>query len=420
MKALREQGFWGAGLILVRTPSMVRRYNDCLEDLGIEKTALKSFQIDGIGWSPQIAEEKGKTNYLSHGEANQFAIILTPDQEGKPIYMPAHSFDYSLMKSVWGESKKQIANLTTRTGLWLDIDQQIDHYHSPLDLEMLEGIRVRATTTERTIVAAKRQRELVSQFREENDLWMDSEARSELVESAKKYGDLRYKPCIVPEIPYSDVASFYSRAFGGMFLFREMSGFFRGKLMILEDTARYEDLIKKEAHVYGIDDEILYQILVKKRLAVIGLEWYRGNPTYLNRLKENMLAEAIYLHGDQDFNLADANAGQRKRILSELSDHLPPEYFEIDSLRKAIGSTDVKEARLSKRLARLLVRPHTDLPEKLKPVVWMILMKLRPHSVENLYQFSKQQFYESYQEWPEEKRRWARAFLQKMGLPNKD
>ena len=93
MKALQESGFFGKGLVAVVDPHMVARYNACLQALGVSPTALERFAIDGLGWSPQVAREKDDPDYLSHGEANLYAIILSPEQAGRPVYRPMHSFD---------------------------------------------------------------------------------------------------------------------------------------------------------------------------------------------------------------------------------------------------------------------------------------------------------------------------------------
>lgn len=421
MHRLKEKGLWGVGLVPIRTPAMVKRYNGCLLDIGIKPTELKSFQIDGIGWSPQIAEEKGDDCYLSHGEANQFAILLSPDQEGKPIYAPAHSFDFELMAEVFRVARKQIANLTAETGLWLDIDQQIDHYHSPLDLLMLEGIRVKPTTIDRIIQAAVEQRQLVSQFREDNDLWMDGAARAKLIHSATVYGDLRYKPCIIPEIPFQNVANFYSRAFGGLFLFRDLPGLLgSSNLMILEDARRHDSIIDRHDWIFASRDVALYKYLIKRKLAIIDPEKFRADPQLLASLKENLLADALFRYGDNNYNLADATDAQKKRVARDLGPRLPEVYFEIDAFSKRLRDGEAKVSDLSKDLSRLLVRPREELTASLKQVVWMALMKLNPHSVEYLYQYSRLQFYSMYKGWPDERKRWALARLTALGLPNKN
>ena len=72
MLKLIQSGLFGGRLFHVGTADLVKRYNDCLEDIGLQRTELKEFHIDGWGWSPEIAEEQQDRLYLSHGAANPY------------------------------------------------------------------------------------------------------------------------------------------------------------------------------------------------------------------------------------------------------------------------------------------------------------------------------------------------------------
>ena len=62
MNELERTGLFGKGLITIESPELVRRYNACLEDMGLPATKLKKFSIDAVGWSPEIAAEQDKLN----------------------------------------------------------------------------------------------------------------------------------------------------------------------------------------------------------------------------------------------------------------------------------------------------------------------------------------------------------------------
>ncbi len=187
MNKLAEKGLFGDGLIKIFKPSMIERYNRCLEDIGLKPTELQEFRIDGWGWSPEIAQEQGDDFYLSHnGPANPYAIILTPDQEDKPIYFPFHSFDRDLMRIVFRTAYSQIADLTTETVIWIDVDQEITTYKAPQDLLMIDSINLRFNTPERLMKVAKDQRALVRQFYEIDRAWGDNKLHDRILKSAKK------------------------------------------------------------------------------------------------------------------------------------------------------------------------------------------------------------------------------------------
>ena len=93
MELLKKHNLYGRGLIEIKTKTLISRYNEALNMLGIEPTELNKFTIDGWGWSPEIAIEKENDFYLSHGLANPYSIILTPEQKKVSVYLPYHSFD---------------------------------------------------------------------------------------------------------------------------------------------------------------------------------------------------------------------------------------------------------------------------------------------------------------------------------------
>ena len=82
MNKLKAANLYQSELIPV-SGKLVERYNQCLLKLGFEATKLKSFSIDGIGWSPEIAEEKKEL----HEEKKAPAHAAAPDgpsREGAP------------------------------------------------------------------------------------------------------------------------------------------------------------------------------------------------------------------------------------------------------------------------------------------------------------------------------------------------
>ena len=75
MQKLKEANLYNHELIPV-SGKLVERYNECLTKLGFLPTKLTHFHIDGMGWSPEIAEEKDNINYLNNGEANLHGILI--------------------------------------------------------------------------------------------------------------------------------------------------------------------------------------------------------------------------------------------------------------------------------------------------------------------------------------------------------
>jgi len=146
MKDLDKAGLRGANLFPVKTKKMIQRYNACLEHLGMEPTSLKSFSIDKVGWSPQIAKEKGDDHYLTHGPSNTVGIILSVEQANASLHYPHYSFEKFLMTRVFQELKVPLMDITTEVGVCLDIDSGFSRFTSPYDLLLAEHYQVKFST----------------------------------------------------------------------------------------------------------------------------------------------------------------------------------------------------------------------------------------------------------------------------------
>ena len=163
MKKLKEANLYLSELIPV-SGKLVERYNQCLEKLGIKPTKLTEFSIDGIGWSPEIAQEKKEMNYLSNGEANQHAVIITPLQSGKPVYVPFHTFDREMMKDVFRTHGRKISDITRDCAICVDFDQGIDAFIEPLDVMKYKSVDITFRLINNLDKKQKEQLQLIDKF----------------------------------------------------------------------------------------------------------------------------------------------------------------------------------------------------------------------------------------------------------------
>src|SRR4051812_13983431 len=329
MKELIASGLYGGGLVSVATPELVRRYNACLEAIDQEPTGLQSFNIDAVGWSPEIASEKNNMDYLALGAANRFAIILTPEQSGLPVYRPVHTFDRIAMEKVFRNARAQIAALTGETALWLDFSHELTRFASMYDLLMVEWVNIRANDILGLIAATSRQRELVSAFMESDSAWADPKARAEIIDSAATFGDLRFRSTVIPEIKFTDLRSYHTRAFGGVYVFRDFVK--SGQVLIMENSCPISCEIS--VPTYEIGDEELPAFLEKQGIVDIPLGWYqqRAGTDYLEELLEYLLADAFYAAGDTR-NLADLNKSRRRSWVTAHENKINDIYFELERL----------------------------------------------------------------------------------------
>ncbi|MDM8536053.1 hypothetical protein QUF70_04805 [Desulfobacterales bacterium HSG17] len=410
MKKLEQEGLFGGGLVPVNTLEMVNRYNACLQDIGIEPTGLDSFSIDGIGWSPEIAAEKKDNFFLSHGGANQFAVILSPAQHNKPIYFPFYSFSRDLMNAVFERHLRQIADITRETAIWLDIDQEISHYLSPLDLLLLDSICIRVYTVNKIMDAAKKQKALIRKFTNDENAWFDLKLRQEIIKSAKKHGDLRFRSVQIPDISFNDTRSFYTMAFDGIYVFRDVLKTEKN-MLILENEELVKELGQDIKGVFSLSDRYLFSSLFREGLLTYNLSYYYDNPESLNIKKEcifvNLMAKHFF-----EVDCTQLNPGQKRGYVRQLQKHLPKEFFDLERLAKQIANKEANYfMNLSYDMSSILMYPNQSLPQPVQNMLWQLITETVPLDIILLYTYNKSKFFELYQTWGQNKKNWAFKML---------
>jgi hypothetical protein len=406
MERLVASGLAGRGLTKVGSPVLVSRYNDALKALGLTPTALTSFFVDGMGWSPEIAKEKGDSHYLLDGSAHQFAIIISPDQRNKPSYVQYATYERRLMRSYFLQFQAEIADVTATHPLVLDIDQEVLRYQSPRDLLLVEDVVVRSHAGS-LLKAASAQKRLVTQLLGD-EAWADQTARAALIENARQYGDLRKRKVAIGEFKFADLTSFYTEAFGGVFVFRRK----RDRMLVLCDEGSMKDLSGiPGTDVYFIGAQELPEVLRAKGFVDnIDLTSLRErNPRSLEDLSNCLVANYVF-KADPAATWETMTDIHRRRIVGMLPKPETELLRELELLRRTLQSSHAplpSVGSLSPALQLLLLQPMKGVPTALKETVVALLARLRKHDPLELYTADKNRFFVHYGMWPEGKQSWA-------------
>lgn len=411
MEELHKLGLWGDGLILIDTDELINRYNDCLLDMGLEITSMKRFHVDCVGWSPEIAEEKGDIYYLSHGEANQMAIIIMPEQRKKPLYVPFHSFDLALMKQWFATHKSQIVELTKTTGIWLYIDQHIQQYHEPSDMLMIDNITVRANTPSKLITKAAKQKNLIRQFMEPpQDTSKMSEmlmaVPQQLVVSLEEVGNVANRQMVIEDMMYSVPCSFYTKAFDGQFIVR--SNDCEAEKIIPKDHAMQDIGVTQ-----SMDKKILRQL---ERFGLISYEMERWTDK-LDRLKiirDSFLMDVL-AELEPDFDYSGISTVKKAQLINrpDILEALPKEYNQLDRLITKLQKGQIPK-KLPKEVKPFFAHPLKSLDRASREVIWFILcLVCDGRSVVRLYRYDKDEFIGQYKTWSGVRRSWAVQCIQR-------
>ena len=403
MQKLKLANLYRSELIPI-SGKLVERYNLCLVKLGFAKTKLKSFSIDGIGWSPEIAEEKKNMHYLNNGEANPHAIIISPLQKGKPVYVPFHTFDRDMMQLVFKTYEAKISDITRDCALCLDFDQNIDAFYEPLDVLKYDTISINFHLINNLDKVQQEQFELIDKFKEAHN-FIDDELHEQLLKSANTYGDLRERDLILEPVNFT-TDSFYTKAFGGVFVLRD----FISPIVVLEDMKWYKEAIKDTTYdvlIYHISQPELMEKLRNHVIIEYDLEEVVTTKRY-DRIKKFELSQHIKKaqHPLKDIlndvvlfksylNKVDITA--RKKIMGV---ELYLEKLEVSNQFKIADIVDIK-------LFESLHEPHSSLDPKHQDLIWKLLINVSPKDILFLYWYDKDAFYTSFETWDDSFKDWA-------------
>lgn len=403
MQKLKEANLYRSELIPV-SGKLVERYNRCLKTLGFKETKLKFFSVDGVGWSPEVAEEMKDVHYLNHGDANPHGIIISPLQKGKPVYLPFHSFDREMMQHIFRTHGRKINDITRDSAICIDFDQDIDVFYEPLDILKYDDVSITFRLIDNLEDKQKEQLRLVDKFNAGNN-FIDENIHQELLDSARTYGDLRHRDLKLHSLHFS-TGSFYTRAFDGVYLLRD----FIKPIVVFESKDYYKEAIKDTIHdvlIYHIEQPELVEKLKNHIIIECDLEYMVKTPNYerikkfelyLN-LKESQHPIREILNSKSLFKsyLNKIDLKSRKRVMGvEL-------YLEKLERSNAFKLEDM----VDQSMYFALHQPHSSLSAEHRDLIHKLLINIAPKDILFLYWYDKEQFYKNYEQWDDSFQDWV-------------
>jgi len=403
MQKLKQANLYRSELISV-SGKLVERYNKCLKTLGFTETKLTSFYIDGVGWSPEVAEEKNDTQYLNHGDANPHGIIISPLQKGKPVYLPFHSFDREMMQHVFRTHGQKINDITRDSAICIDFDQDIDVFYEPLDILKYDDVSITFRLIDNLEQIQNDQLELVDKFRADNN-FIDESIHQQLLESATTYGDLRDRDLSLHPLHFS-TGSFYSRAFDGVYLLRD----FIKPIIVFESKDYYKEAIKDTIHdvlIYHISQPELVDKLKDHIIIECDLEQMVKTPNY-DRIKKFELAQFIK---EAEHPIRDILSKKVlfKSYLNKIDIKARKQVMGVELYLEKLERSNAHKIEdvVDQSLYFALHMPHSSLSAEHRDLIHKLLINIAPKDVLFLYWYDKEQFYKSYDTWDDSFRDWV-------------
>ena len=403
MQKLKDANLYQSELIPI-SGKLVERYNKCLVKLGFDETKLTSFSIDGIGWSPEVAEEKNDVHYLNHGDANPHGIIISPLQKGKPVYIPYHTFDREMMKYIFNTYEAKINDITRDCAICLDFDQNIDAFYEPLDVLRYDVVTINFHLINELYHVQKKQFQLIDTFKSGNN-FIDEELHEQLLTSAKTYGDLRHRDLELPQLQFQ-TSSFYTRALGGVYVLRD----FISVIVVFEDESWYKKAIKDTVHdvlLYHIDQPELMEKLRDHLIIECDLEKVVKTKRY-ERIKKYMLFEELKDVKHPIKDILDDKVLFR-RYLNTIDAHALKRVNGVDIYLERLERSNAFKIHdlVTQKFYDALHQPHSSLEVKHQDIMWKLLVNVSPKDVLFLYWYDKEAFYNLYKSWDDSMKDWV-------------
>lgn len=403
MQKLKAANLYRSELIAVNG-KLVERYNKCLVQLGFSPTKLSQFHIDGIGWSPEIAEEKGDIHYMNNGEANPHGILISPLQKGKPIYTPNHSFDREMLQFIFNEIGDKINDITRDCAICIDFDQDIDAYYEPLDLLKYDDIAISFRLIDNLDTIQKKQLELVDKFNSDHN-FIDENLHKQLLESAKVYGDLRNRDLSLQSLQYK-TDSFYTIAFGGVYILRD----FIKPIVVFEDAKWHKEAIKDTTY-----DVLIYHIsqpeLMDKLRDYAIIEYDLEKVVKTNRYERIKKYEFAHFLKDTTHSVNNIlnDSVLFKSYLNKLDIESRKKVMCVERyLEKMDVSNQYKIADIiDKDIFNALHKPHSSLEPRNQDLIWKLLVNVSAKDMLYLYWYDKEAFYKKFKEWDDSLKDWV-------------
>jgi len=387
---------------------LVERYNQCLTLLGFTPTKLKTFSIDGIGWSPEIAEKRKNPHYLNSGDANPHAIIITPQQKNKPVYVPFHSFDREIMKEVFKMHGEKINDITRDCAICVDLDQYIDAFYEPLDVLKYQKITIAFRLINDLDQVKEEQLKLIETFKEGSN-FINEDMHMQLLDMARKYGDLRNRDLNLDEVQFT-TDSFYTRAFGGVYVLRD----FISPIVVFEDEKWYKEAIKDTTYdvlIYHISQPELVEKLRDHVIVTYDLDDAIKTERY-DRIKKYIFSKAIKETNNPIKDILDDNT-LFKSYLNRIDIEARKRVMCVERyLEKLEVSNQYKISdMIDDDVFIAMHEPHSSLMAKHQDLIWKLLVNIAPYDPLHLYWYDKEEFYKTYQTWDDSYQEWVIDYI---------
>ena len=404
MKRLISAGLMFGNLVEISSPALVERYNRALKHLTGKTTALTDFHIDISGFSPEIGEELDDPLYLNPNGANRQFILLTTSQKSAPLLNMKFSTSRGILQQFIEKNEAQLFALTARDAVAGELQGSVYEVSTPARLLEMKRVTVEADTIGGHVADAEKLTRMIGQFREEPEGWRDETLIAQMIELARKTGDVTRQPIALPAMTFQQ-PNFWTSHFGGIYIFQEAK--FPGLISTLprESLGRVPlspamDLTQRNTIADWLERNGLVEPIVQAR----GLD----AAAVLRQKMDFILVEAAETLG---IGIGDARRTELRKVAYRLGDSLPEEFLGLAALLRWVEGAGPWPRITSEHAAYFYTLRGAPGPDR--DLVNMLLSELSPMDVRQMFIVHKELFYAHYARWSEAKRQFVADFLER-------
>ena len=403
MMRLVKAGLMFGNLFEVSSPAMVGRYNRALDYLIGRRSKLTEFHIDIAGYSPEIAHEFDDELYLNPLGANQMFILLSTDQKSAPLLDSQFSTSRSILRRYIEDNENQLFALTAREAVAGELLDSVFKISEPADLLDINQIEVTADTSQAHVAEAETLTRQIDRFMTEEDTWWDDVLISEMIELAKRTGDIQRNPVKLDSKVFQQ-GNYFTAHFGGVYVFRDSDT----PTVIARTKIPGLDLLDIAQTLTFDDREAISDWLYQEGLTELIVQRPNQDRALVIRHKMDFIVASTA--GDQGHDLSEMSRRNMRQLERRYANDLPPEFtglMEVWRWASMGGRVPKLGPNHPAFFYALRGSQHRD-----RDLVNMLLSDLSRLDFLQLFICHKSLFYDAYRDWPETKKDFVVRFLE--------
>ncbi len=402
MMRLVRKGLMFGNLIEVKSPALVERYNRALKHLIDRETTLSEFHIDIAGYSPEIGDEFEDDLYLNPKGCNQMFILLTTDQMKAPLLNSQFSTSRSILRQYMQDNEDQLFALTAREAVAGELMNSVFSMSSSADLLHINQIEVEADTIQAHVAEANQLTEFIDRFMTEDDAWWDDVLIAQMIELAKRTGNIQRNPVKLENRIYEQ-GNYYTHHFGGVYVFRDTR---TPTIIAREKLDGFEDLSVRQVLTFN-DREGIANFLRNESLSQLIVQMPKQNTAAIIKQKIDFIT--LTVAAEQGHDLSDMSRRNMRLLERKYADAMPEEFHGLMDVWRwaSMGGRAPKLAPDHPAFFYALrSSQHED-----RDLVNMLLSDLSRLDFRQLFICHKPLFYDAYRAWSESKKDYVAQFL---------